>query len=247
MTVSELHDAGAPVRGGRPAGPGGEIDALADECGFLLPAIDWAIEKVTGTSLLAEVLELCAGDFEALGSVRAVWGQVADSLDLTGANYLDLADHLPDGWTGEGRRRAVRELRVVGVWHRDQNRASRMVSDQLGHVLEIGRIVADVVAGAISLLDALLTELLIDAAAGPIGWAKGVVTGPGIATRAVTLVHRVLEALGRLRTAAATVSGVVRRARVALLALEGTTGAAAGGAGWRAGTRTDDTARAAFT
>ena len=114
--IYEMYDAGSAVSGGRPDGGMGEyIEGLKDDCGFIIPKIDWAVEKLTGWSLLEALLVKIAGDFNALASMQLAWGQVGLALGATGDNYDSLAGQLPGVWDGEGARSARSRLTSVAV------------------------------------------------------------------------------------------------------------------------------------
>ena len=88
MSISETCDASSAVGGGRPGGGLGQyIEGLKDQCGLLISSIDWAVDQLTGWSLLEALFKPIAGDFDALASMQKAWGNVGTSLGAVGDNY----------------------------------------------------------------------------------------------------------------------------------------------------------------
>jgi hypothetical protein len=221
--IAETYDSSAPVALGRPDGGMGDyIEGLKDDCGFIIPKIDWAVEKLTGWSLLEALLVKIAGDFNAVASMQLGWGQVGLALEQTGANYEGLAGQLPGVWEGESGSAAAVRLSDVGSMHADQAEACTHLQDQLGHILEVAQATAEVVAAAINFIDDVIQELLLDAAVPVLGWAKGAFSAPGKAKKVIDLIHRGLEAIERFTRACRAVVTVLKYVNAGLTVLDST-------------------------
>ena len=129
------------------------------------------VSTLTGFSLLEALFKPIAGDFNTVSSMQKGWGNVGVSLGAVGDNYRSLSGQLPSVWEGPAAH-------ARGPSHRRRRHARRSagghrhIQDQLGHVIEVAQATAEVVAAALSFINDIITELLLDAAAGPFGWAK---------------------------------------------------------------------------
>lgn len=245
--IYEMYDASSPVAGGRPDGGMGDyIEGLKDDCGFVIPKIDWAVEKLTGWSLLEALLVKIAGDFNALASMQLAWGQVGLSLGATGDNYASLSGQLPGVWEGLGGVSAQTRLTDVATMHGDQQEACTHLQDQLGHVLEVAQATAEVVAAAINFIDDVIQEILLDAAIPVVGWAKGAFSAPGKAKKVIDLIHRGLEAIEKFTAACRAVVTVLKYVNAGLGVLSTTLDFGNVVASGTAGGHVDETADRGF-
>lgn len=245
--ISETYDSSAPVAGGAPDGGMGEyIEGLKDECGFIVPKIDWAVEKLTGWSLLEALIEKIAGDFNAVSSMQQAWGQVGTALDQTGSNYDGLSQQLPAVWQGQAGSAASARMTDIGSMHADQAEACTHVQDQLGHVLEVAQATAEVVTAAINFIDSVIQELLMDAAVPVLGWAKGAFTAPGKAKKVIDLIHRGLNAIEKLTRACKALVTVLKYVNAGLSVVDSSVGVGNFIASTEAGNHVDETADHGF-
>lgn len=246
-TIIETYDASAAVSGGAPAGTmGDEIEHLKSQCGFIIPKIDWVVEKVTGWSLLEALFKPIAGDFNTVSSMQAGWGNVGTSLGAVGDNYDSLTSQLPAVWTGAAADAANARLADIAAMHADQEEASGYIQEQLGHVIEVGLATAEVVAAAVAFIDDVVQELLIDAAAGPLGWAKGAFSAPGKARKIISLINRGLDAIQRLTNAVKAVVAVLKYVNAGLSGAKAVLSFGNTVAHGTAGSHMDDTADQGF-
>ncbi len=210
-TINEAVDASAAVRGGAPdGGMGAYIESLKDDCGFLIGKIDWAVDMVTGWSLLESLFEPIAGDFDTVSSMQKGWGDVGTALGAVGENYRAVAGQLPAVWDGPAARAAQRRLRDIADMHDGQEEASEHIQEQLSHVIEVAQATAEVVAATVNFIDSVIQEILLDAAAGPFGWAKGALSAPGKARKIISLIHRGITAIEKLTSAVRAVVAVLK-------------------------------------
>lgn len=245
--ITETYDATAPVSGAAPpAGMGDYIEGLKDSCGFLISKIDWAVETVTGWSLLEALFEPITGDFRTVASMQQGWGQVGLALGAVGDNYRDLGGQLTAVWDGEASLAAQRRLRDVADMHDTQQEATGHLQTQLGHVIEVAKATAEVVAAAVSFINDVITEILLDAAAGPLGWAKAGLSAPGKARAVINLIHRGLEAIEKFTHAVRAVISVLRYLNAGLRSADALLGFGNVAASTAAGEHLDETSRHGF-
>ena len=247
MSISETYDASSAVGGGRPGGGLGQyIEGLKDQCGLLISSIDWAVDQLTGWSLLEALFKPIAGDFDALASMQKAWGNVGTSLGAVGDNYRGMAGQLPSVWEGDAAHAAQRRLRGIADMHDGQQEATEHIQEQLGHVLEVARATAEVVAAAVSFINDVIQELLLDAASGPLGWAKGAFSAPGKARKVINLIHRGIEAIEKFTRAVRAVVAVLKYVNAGLNAVDTVLDFGNVAASTTAGNHMDETSRHGF-
>lgn len=219
--VREVNDAGAVVRGGaRPPGTEGAfVDGLRDDCGLLIGGVLEVVRRLTGRDLLVELLEPLAGDMDAVSSMRQGWQELAAATGAVGENYRALAHQVPGVWEGLSADAAAALAERMAAAHDEQREAAALVAEQLGHVVAVSQATAEVVCAALEFLDGLVQELLLDAAAGPLGWTKAAATSPRMVARMVRLVDQGREAISDLLRAAELAVAALRRVEALLDAL----------------------------
>lgn len=247
MTISELMDPESALAGGKPDGGMGEyIEGLKKDCGFIISKVDATVNAITGFSLLEALFKPIAGDFNTVSSMQKGWGNVGTSLGAVGDNYRSLSGQLPSVWEGRASHAARRRLDDIADMHDQQQEATLHIQDQLGHVIEVAQATAEVVAAALSFINDIITELLLDAAAGPFGWAKGVVSAPGKARKVINLIHRGIEAIAKFTRAVKAVVAVLKYVNAGLATADTVLQFGAAVENTRAGNHMDDTADHGF-
>ena len=245
--ITEATDASAPVRGAAPGGGMGDyIEGLKDDCGFLISKIDWAVDMVTGWSLLESLFEPIAGDFDTVSSMQKGWGEVGSALGAVGGNYRSVAGQLPAVWEGHAARAAEGRLRDIAEMHEGQQEASGLIAEQLSHVIEVAQATAEVVAATINFIDSVIQEILLDAAAGPFGWAKGALSAPGKARKIINLIHRGITAIEKLTSAVRAVVTVLKHLNAILAVADNVLAFGNVAKSTEAGKHMDDTANHGF-
>ena len=195
-TITEAQNPVAVLGGGAPDGGMGEyIEGLKKDCGFIISKIDSIVSTLTGFSLLEALFKPIAGDFNTVSSMQKGWGNVGVSLGAVGDNYRSLSGQLPGVWEGQASRAAQHRLTDIADMHDGQQEATQHIQDQLGHVIEVAQATAEVVAAALSFINDVVTELLLDAASGPFGWAKGAISAPGKARKVIEKFTRAVKAV----------------------------------------------------
>lgn len=246
--VHEVGDAAASVRGAaRPAETDGAfVDSLRDDCGVLIGGVLEVVRQLTGRDLLEELLDPLAGDLGAVSSMRTGWREIGVATAAVGANYRGLTDQLPAVWEGQAATAATGLAARIARVHDQQREAAELVAEQLDHVVAVSRATAEVVCAVLEFIDGLVLELLLSAAAGPIGWTKAAATSPGMVTRMVRLLDQGRDAIADLLRVAELAVAVLRRVEVLLDALAMMTGAVEVAAHAEAGSGMADVARAGF-
>ncbi|WP_028659236.1 hypothetical protein [Nocardioides insulae] len=191
--------------GSAPAGGMGEtMENLKGDCGWIINAIDWVVEKFWQPGLREAIITKLAGDFNALDSMKQGWVNVSLSLEEIGENYAGLGQQLPAVWEGKGGTAASSRMGDVRAMHGDQAEAAQLISEQLGNLIDVSVAAAEVVVGALHLINDILQELISDAALPLIGWAKALITGADKVRRAISLIQRCLSAIERITSAIQT-------------------------------------------
>jgi len=130
--------------------------------------------------------------------------------------------------------------------HDGQQEATEHIQEQLGHVLEVARATAEVVAAAVSFINDVIQELLLDAASGPLGWAKGAFSAPGKARKVINLIHRGIEAIEKFTRAVRAVVAVLKYVNAGLNAVDTVLDFGNVAASTTAGNHMDETSRHGF-
>ncbi|MEX0427205.1 hypothetical protein AB3X52_06190 [Nocardioides sp. DS6] len=200
--ITELYDPGYHVNGGTPPGTMGEtMEKLKSDCGWIIDGIDWVITKFWHTSLREAIITKLAGDFNAMSSMQTAWSDVALALQELSENYGGLSGQLPAVWEGQGGETAVSRMDDIRDMHADQAEAAGLIHDQLGNLIDVSVAAAEVVVGALHLINDIAQELISDAAVPLVGWGKALLTGAGKVKRAISLIHKCLEAIEKITTA----------------------------------------------
>jgi hypothetical protein len=174
------------------------------------------------------------------------WGQLGTSLGAVGDNYRGVAGQLPSVWKGEAATSAGDRLTDIADMHDGQQEASQHIQDQLGHVIEVAQATAELVAAAVNFINDVIQEILLDMAAGPLGWAKGAVTAPGKARKVVNLIHRGLEAIEKFTRAVKAVVTVLKYVNAGLSAANSVLGFGNVAASTNAANHMDNTSQQGF-
>jgi uncharacterized protein YukE len=246
-TIAESQDPEAVLAGGAPDGGMGEyIEGLKKDCGFIISKVDSVVNTLTGFSLLEALFKPIAGDFNTVASMQKAWGNVGVSLGAIGDNYRSLSGQLPSVWEGQASHAAQDRLSDIADMHEGQQEATQHIQDQLGHVIEVAQATAEVVAAALSFINDIITELLLDAASGPFGWAKGAISAPGKARKVISLIHRGLEAIQKFTRAAKAIVAVLKYVNAGLSAADTVLQFGNAAASTAAGNHMDETSQQGF-
>ncbi len=99
-SVSESQDASSYLV--PPEAPTSEMENLRWSAGAIVGSVDWAIEQMTGVSLLNDVVfKYLAGDWRHINMASSAWGEIGDALVAVGQNDSEVLPALAE-WTGKG-------------------------------------------------------------------------------------------------------------------------------------------------
>ncbi|AOS47795.1 hypothetical protein [Pauljensenia hongkongensis] len=99
-SVAESQDASSYLV--PPEAPTSEMENLRWSAGAIAGSIDWAIEKLTGVSLLNDVVfKYFVGDWRLVNMAKSAWGEIGDALVAVGQNDSEVLPALAE-WTGKG-------------------------------------------------------------------------------------------------------------------------------------------------
>lgn len=220
------------------------IDARRDECGVLIGGILELVRQLTGRDLLREILDPIAGDFDAVSAMQQGWQHLAAASAEVEHGWAGLAGSLVGHWSGESAARADAALAESADRAALRARASALIAEQLGHLVQVGRSTTEVVCAALAFLDELIQDLVRDQLLGPVGAAvKNVIKARARIQRAITLIDRAVEAVSDLLRAVTTVIDALAAVQVIVEQAGAITRGVAHGV---AGSRVDETARAGF-
>lgn len=245
--VSEEWDVGSLLGCSVPQGIEGRfVDGLRDDCGPIISRVLEVIRTLTGRDLLLELLEPLAGDFQTVSAMQHGWLVMAEACVELEQNHRALAAQLEAAWCGRGADASIAALLASAAQHARQAEGARLFSDQLGHVVEVAELAAEVVASVLEFLDSIVQDVLTSAALGPAGLAKIAVRAPGKIRRAVHLIDRAVEAIDVLRDAVRTAIRMLRDLRALLDTANAWVGRANLAAHAEAGRHLGQTAAAGF-
>ncbi len=142
------------------------------------------------------------------------------ALGAVGDNYRSMSGQLPAVWEGPASHAAQRRLTDIADMHDGQQEATPTSRTSSGTCIEVAQATAEVVAAALSFINDIITELLLDAASGPFGWAKGAISAPGKARKVISLIHRGIEAIQKFTRAVKAVVAVLRYVNAGLSAAD---------------------------
>ena len=78
------------------------MENLRWSAGAIVGSVDWAIEQMTGVSLLNDVVfKYLAGDWRHINMASSAWGEIGDALVAVGQNDSEVLPALAE-WTGKG-------------------------------------------------------------------------------------------------------------------------------------------------
>lgn len=214
MTVTEVRDPRSALVA--PTGPAENFaDSLRWNAGALLGGLDWLLEKVTGRSAIAELVEPVAGDWASLERGAEAWLHAAEASLAVSENFAAAAQDALSGWSGEAAdafsARAT-EIADGYVQYGDGCRAMGEVTDAL---VLLCKTTAEAITGVLGILGDYLTRAMIEASIPIAGWAVGAVDGLISGTkllrqleRGYRLIQKVLDAIESIRGAIVALEAV---------------------------------------
>ncbi|ROR91227.1 hypothetical protein [Nocardioides aurantiacus] len=162
------------------------IESLRDKCGIVIGAIDWVARKV-GFDLIGSIFDPIAGGFGTVDSMAASWATTGRALEDIAANYEQMVQQIPGGWTGDAAEACCANLAAVAEAHGVQGEACVLMAQQLQSMLEATRVTCELIAETLSLVDEIVLSF------GVTKLLKEVVTGGATIRRVATLLMKAID------------------------------------------------------
>ncbi len=159
-----------------PEAPTSELENLRWSAGVIAGSVDWVIEKVTGVSLLNDIVfKYFNGDWRTVNMAGTAWSEIGDALVAVGQNDSEVLPALSE-WTGLGSEIANRFITALAKVTTALRKAAGLMSTLLKAFAaflkqtakELGEAIAEIVNTAL--------QLLLEAAIPVAGWATAAVT-----------------------------------------------------------------------
>lgn len=244
--ITELYDPTVHL-GGTPVGTMGDtMEKLKGDCGWIINAIDWVVEKFWSPGLREAIITKLAGDFNAMSSMQEAWANVEVALEETHLNYNALAVQVPAVWEGLGGRNASARMTDIGAMHADQSEAAGLIKDQVGNLIEVSVASAEVVVECLHMINDICQDLISALAVPGVGWAKVALTAKARIKRAISLINRALEAIETITRAVTTALRFLTVANAGLGVGNALLNLGEAATGARAGGKVDETADRGF-
>lgn len=196
--ISERFDAASALQPPPAPQAGDYINGLRDSSGLIIGKIDWVGQKLFHVSVIEEVVKPFAGDWAQLEVAAGGWTQMAAALDATGANFVNARDGLAQLWQGEAASQAGLRLLDIADLHASQAEGCRVIAEQCRTIVEIAQAAGEVLASALSVINDILLQLLVEAAVPFVGWAAAAAMAPIQATKFFLCLQRVATAIQKV-------------------------------------------------
>ena len=168
-SISEYQDASSYLV--PPEAPEAEMSNLRWSAGVIIGGIDWLIEKLTGTSLLNDIIfKYTVGDWRVLDRASTAWNEIGDALFAVGQNDTEILPSLSE-WTGKGSEVANIFITALAGGTSALKVAAKYTSEAIKIVSEIVKLVA---SGIASILRGIQRRCLLMLAMSTLpiaGWA----------------------------------------------------------------------------
>lgn len=143
-SISEYQDASSYLV--PPVAPEAEMSNLRWSAGVIIGGIDWLIEKLTGTSLLNDIIfKYTVGDWRVLDRASTAWNEIGDALFAVGQNDTEILPSLSE-WTGKGSEVANIFITALAGGTSALKVAAKYTSEAVKIVSEIVKLVASGIA-----------------------------------------------------------------------------------------------------
>lgn len=143
-----------------PEAPTSELENLRWSAGVVAGSVDWVIEKVTGVSLLNDIVfKYFNGDWRLVNMAGNAWSEIGDALVAVGQNDSEVLPALSE-WTGLGSEIANRFITALAKVTTALRKAAGLMSTLLKafasflkqSAKELGEAIAEIVNTALQLL-----------------------------------------------------------------------------------------------
>lgn len=188
-SISESQDASSFLV--PPEAPQSEMENVRWSAGPIVGGVDWAIERMTGVSLLNDVIfKYLAGDWRHVTQASSAWSEIGDALVAVGQNGSEVLPALSE-WTGKGSELTNAFITALSL-------ATTKLKDVAGVLATALKAFAFVVKQAAELIgkciNAIVTRALRIVAEGSVpvaGWVAA-------AAETVLLVNQILQMIRKI-------------------------------------------------
>lgn len=188
-SISESQDASSYLK--TPESPTSEMENLRWKAGPLVGAYDWLIEKLTGVSLLNDVIfKYTVGDWRVIDRAKTAWSEIGDALIAVGQNDSEILPALSE-WTGKGSEAANAFIAALALGTQSLQGATSAMSLILTGVKLVVKEAAKEVAKLLVDIQLACLDILIDASVPIAGWIKGVIDVPRYAWKIISKIMSV--------------------------------------------------------
>ncbi|HXH78830.1 hypothetical protein [Nocardioides sp.] len=224
-------------------GGGNYIDALRDDCGYVIQGVDWVARQINPSwDLVALIFEPISGDFDGVQALAANWRATGHALGSLGANYGALSQAVPHVWEGRAADRAAGRMLKMGEAFDLQRETCEMMGEALDCMLTATRAVCETVAALLNLVDDAVVKLLASAW----GLAREVISGGATVRKIIGLVDQTISLIKTLDTLVPKIIGVLGDLRRLFIALDAAFALGAAATNTGPGTKIDDVAGVGF-
>lgn len=168
------------------------IESAKTNCGWILQAIDWAVEKVLHKSLIEIIMSPIAGDFNGVAALKTNWQSTGLALTAIGNNYSTIAGAVNGSWRAPAATKADASMVKHAAAHRKQGTACGLMSRQIGNMLKATE---EIVSAACGLLG-IVEEVVLAWSVAKL--AKLIATGGGEIRRIIRLINEAIDLIKSL-------------------------------------------------
>lgn len=159
-----------------PEAPTSELENLRWSAGVVAGGVDWVIEKVTGVSLLNDVVfKYFNGDWRLVNMASSAWSEIGDALVAVGQNDSEVLPALAE-WTGKGSEVANLFIAALSQATTSLRSAASIMSTLLKTFAKFLKQSAKEVGQAIKEIVDTALQLLAESAIPVAGWVAAAAT-----------------------------------------------------------------------
>ena len=158
-----------------PEAPTSEMENLRWSAGVVAGSIDWAIEKLTGVSLLNDVIfKYFSGDWRLVNMASSAWSEIGDALVAVGQNDSEVLPALAE-WTGKGSEVANLFIAALSQVTTSLRSAAGLMSSLLKLFARFLKDSAKEVGEAIKEIVNTVLRLIAESSIPIAGWVSGAI------------------------------------------------------------------------
>lgn len=182
------------------------IEEAKGNCGPILQAIDWVMDKMVGFSPIGLIMKPVAGNFNTVDELKSNWNSAGLALTAVGHNYTAISGSVNDVWRAKAAERAENQLEKHASAHKRQGTACALMSRQIGNMLKATEEVVSACCGLLGLIEEWVVTMNMAKL------VKEIATGGSGVRRAIRLINQAIDlikSLAKLIPALAAACGVM--------------------------------------